>query len=128
VGTRDLSPWLAAPEGLAFLRDLGWAAVRRYSHDLVWRAARTLTERWGTPLEIDETSVGFMATVPLPGTLGRAPEDAARLRDALLFEDGIEIQVHAGHDRLWARISVHVYNDWDDIEKLGEAVARRAAG
>jgi isopenicillin-N epimerase len=127
VGTRDPSPWLAAPEGLAFLRDLGWDAVRRHNHDLVWRAARSLTERWGTTLEIDETSVGFMATVPLPGALGRVPEDAARLRDALLFEDGIEIQVHAGHDRLWARISVQVYNDWDDIEKLGEAIGQRAA-
>ena len=126
VGTRDPSPWLAAPDGLAFLRDLGWDDLRRHNHDLVWRAARTLTDRWGTPLEIDEVSVGFMATVPLPGALGRVPEDAARLRDALLFEDHIEIHVHAGHDRLWARISAQVYNDWEDVERLAEAVGRRA--
>ncbi|HYN08924.1 MAG TPA: aminotransferase class V-fold PLP-dependent enzyme [Vicinamibacterales bacterium] len=127
VGTRDPSPWLAAPEGLAFLRDLGWDDVRRHNHDLVWRAARTVTDRWGTTLEIDEASVGFMATVPLPSALGRTSEDAARLRDALLFEDHIEIQVHAGHDRLWARISVQVYNEWEDIERLAEAVLRRAS-
>jgi isopenicillin-N epimerase len=127
VGTRDLSPWLAAPEGIAFLRDLGWDDVRRYNHDLVWRAAQSLTKRWGTTFEVDERHVGFMATLPLPSPLGRQPEDAARLRDALLFEDGIEIQVHAAHDRLWARISVQVYNAWEDIEELGEAVSRRVA-
>ena len=126
VGTRDPSPWLAAPEGLAFIRDLGWNDLRRHNHDLVWRAARTLTDRWGTTLEIDEASVGFMATVPLPGALGRVPEDAARLRDALLFEDHIEIHVHAGHDRLWARISAQVYNEISDIERLADAVLRIA--
>lgn len=125
VGTRDPSPWLAAPEGIAFLRDLGWDAVRQYNHDLAWRAARTLTERWDTPLEIDESSVGFMATVPLPRSLGSLPQDAARLRDALLFEDRIEVQVHAGHDRLWTRVSAQVYNDWDDVEKLAAAITAR---
>ena len=77
-------------------------------------------------LEIDEASVGFMATLPLPASLGHTPEDAARLRDALLFEDHIEIQLHAGHGRLWARVSAQVYNDGDDIEKLGAAVSARA--
>jgi isopenicillin-N epimerase len=126
VGTRDPSPWLAAPEGLAFLRDLGWDAVRRHNHELAWHAARDLTRRWDTPLEIDEASVGFMATLPLPAALGHTAEDAARLRDALLFEDRIEIQLHAGHGRLWVRVSAQVYNDHDDIEKLGAAVSARA--
>jgi hypothetical protein len=84
-----------------------------------------LTDRWNTALEIDEASVGFMATVPLPASLGRRPEDAARLRDALLSEDGIEVQVHAAHDRLWARISAQVYNEWADMERLATAVAAR---
>jgi isopenicillin-N epimerase len=127
VGTRDPSPWLAAPEGLAFLHGLGWEDVRRYNHDMVWRAAQTLASRWDTPLAIDQASVGFMATVPLPAALGGTAADAARLRDALLFEDRIEIQVHAGHGRLWARVSIQVYNDWTDIERLAAAVAGRAA-
>ena len=126
VGTRDPSSWLAAPAGIAFLRDLGWDDVRQYNHDLAWRAARTLTGRWDTALEIDEASVGFMATVPLPHVLGSAPEDAARLRDALLFEDRIEVQVHAGHGQLWMRVCAQVYNDWEDIEKLASAVVARA--
>ena len=127
VGTRDPSPWLAAPEGLAFLRDLGWDAVRRHNHALAWHAARELTRRWDTPLEIDEASVGFMATLPLPAALGRAPDDAARLRDALLFEHHIEVQVHAAHDRLWARVSAQVYNDKADVDRLADAVSARVS-
>jgi isopenicillin-N epimerase len=126
VGTRDPSPWLAAPEGIAYLRDLGPGNVWRHNHDLAWRAARALTDRWCTTLGIDEAAVGFMATVPLPPSLGRTTDDAARLRDALLFDDRIEVQVHAAHDQLWTRVSVQVYNEWDDIERLGDAVARRA--
>jgi isopenicillin-N epimerase len=127
VGTRDPSPWLAAPAGLAFLSQLGVEDVRRYNHDLAWRAASHLTDRWGTTFECDEASVGSMVTLPLPDSLGATPEDAARLRDALLNDDDIEIQVHAGHGRLWARVSAQVYNDWSDIEQVADAVAHRAS-
>ena len=124
VGTRDPSSYLAAPEGLAMLRELGQPA-RDYMHDLAWRGARALCDRWGTTLGRDEASVGAMVTMPLPEAFGRTRADAVRLRDALLFEDGIEVALHAGYDRLWLRICAQVYNEWADIERLGDAVARR---
>jgi isopenicillin-N epimerase len=126
VGTRDPSPWLAAPAGLAFAAALGENAVRTYNHDLAWRAARELTARWNTPLERDEASVGSMATIPLPRSLGSTGEDAAALRDALLEEDRIEIQTYAGHGRLWTRLSAQVYNGWEDMDRLGDVIERRA--
>jgi isopenicillin-N epimerase len=126
VGTRDPSPWLAAPAGIAFLDELGLDAVRRYNHDLAWHAAESLTTRWQTPLEIRENHIGSMATIALPASLGSTADDALRLRNALLFEDGIEVQVHAGHGRLWTRVSAQVYNDEDDVARLGDAVERRA--
>lgn len=125
VGTRDPSPWLAAPAGLAFLEELGFERVRRYNHDLAWRAGQALSERWGTTLPCDESCVGSMVTVPLPHSLGATAADAARLRDALLEEDHIEVQLHAGHGSLWVRVSAQVYNDWTDIERLGDAIAGR---
>ena len=33
VGTRDPSAWLAAPDGIAFLEDLGFEDLRRYNHE-----------------------------------------------------------------------------------------------
>jgi isopenicillin-N epimerase len=123
VGTRDPSPWLAAPDGIAFLRELGAAAIWRHNHELAIGAARMLADRWGTRVEIDDRHLGFMAAVPLPVHLGTAPDQAARLRDRLLFDHAIEVQVHAACDRLWARISAQVYNEMSDYERLADAVA-----
>ena len=125
VGTRDPSPWLAAPVGLGLLQELDFDAVRRYNHDLAWRACQELTDRWGGAVERDEESVGSMVTVPLPKTLGCTPELASRLRDSLLDDDHIEIHVHARDGQMWVRVSAQVYNDWSDIERLSGAIERR---
>ena len=125
VGTRDPSAWLAAPEGIAFLQELGRDATWRFNHDLALRGATLLAQRWHTTLGVAGTDLGFMATVPLPEQLGDSAEDAATLRDALLFEDRIEVQVHASHGRLWARISAQIYLELSDIERLADAVAAR---
>jgi isopenicillin-N epimerase len=126
LGTRDPSPWLAAPEGVAFLNDLGADAVLGHNHSLAWEGGQRLCRQWGARIEIPESMVGSMVTVPLPDRLGSTPEDAARLRDALLFEDRIEVQVHAWKGRLWTRVSAQVYNEMDDIERLATAVGAKA--
>ena len=85
-----------------------------------------LAARWGTELGMTEGDVGTMVTLRVPASLGTAREDAMRLRDALLFEDRIELQVHAGHGQIWVRISAQVYNTMDEYERLGEVVRKRA--
>lgn len=125
VGTRDPSPHLAAPAGIAFLRELGADAVRAYNHGLAWEAAMLLGDRWGTSRGMPESMVGTMATFPLPERMGSTRDDANRLRDALLFEDRIEVQLHAWRSRLWVRVSAQVYNDLADVERLAQAVAAR---
>ncbi len=125
VGTRDPSPFLAAPEGIAFMRDLGLEAMRAYQHALARETGELLTRRWGTELDRPDSMVGAMITVALPSRAGATPEDAQRLRDRLLFEDAIEVQMHAWRDLLWARVSAQVYLEPSDIERLAEAVLRR---
>lgn len=125
VGTRDPSAFLAAPEALAFLEELGPERVRAYNHNLAWTGGRMLCGRWGTTLAAPECMIGTMATVPLPERLGSTGEDAARLRDALLYEHRIEVQLHAWRGRLWVRISAQIYNDEADVERLAAAVAER---
>jgi isopenicillin-N epimerase len=128
VGTRDPSPFLAAPEGIAFMRDLGVEAVQRWNHGLTWQAAQLLCRAWGTEHGIDERCTGTMATVPLPREMGSSPAEATGLRDALLDEDGIEVQLHAWGGRLWVRVSAQIYNEISDFERLAAAVARRRTG
>ena len=125
VGTRDPTNYLAAPEGIAFLRELGESSVYEHNHALVWEAANTLAELLGTQLGLEESMVAAMVTVPLPEELGATELDAERLRDALLFEDRIEVAVRARGGRLWARISAQVYNELGDYERLASALDRR---
>jgi isopenicillin-N epimerase len=84
-GTRDPSAALAAPAALAYMRELGDAAVRNYNHALAWRAGLLLSERLGVPLVQDESQIGTMTTVALPARAGTSDADAQRLRDALLL-------------------------------------------
>lgn len=126
AGTRDPSPWLAAPEGLAFMRDLGLDAMRAYNHRLAWDSARALAERWGVELPQDESMVGSMVAVPLPARFGTSPADALRLKDALLYEDGIEAQVLSHRDRVLWRISAQVYNEPADVERAARAFEKHA--
>lgn len=125
-GTRDPSPWLAAPAGIAFMRDvLGVAAMRGHNHRLAWSSACRLCKRWQQPWTTPEAMVGCMVTVPLPARFGPADAGTARrLRDALLWQHGIEVPVIARSDALWLRLSLQVYNDESDIERLAEAVDR----
>lgn len=126
-GTRDPSPHLAAPAALDFMRELGVEAVREYNHALAWHGARRLAELWQVPFETPESMIGTMATVALPPALGATADEAARLRDRLLFENRIEVQLHAWRGGLWVRISAQIYNEMADVERLGAAVLARRA-
>ena len=125
VGTRDPTPYLAAPHALDYMRELGVEQVQSYNHTLAWESGQWLAAHWHTSLTVPESLIGTMVTVPLPARFGSTSADAARLRDALLFEDRIEVQLHAWGGRLWTRVSAQIYNDTTDIERLAEAVARR---
>jgi isopenicillin-N epimerase len=125
TATIDPSAYLAAPEGIALLREWGFEACVEYMHTLAWEAAGMLTDCWRTTFAIPRAMVGAMVTVPLPLGAGTTDADAARLRLALLLEDRIEVQLHAWRGRLWARISAQIYNDRADIARLGDGVARR---
>ncbi len=122
VGTRDPSPYLAAPDAIQWMNELGFARVRTYNHHLVWEAATLLSESWGTKFLTPKTMIGSMATMPLPMYLGSTKEDANRLRDKLLFTSKIEVQIHPWHGQLWMRLSAQIYNETSDFEKLVEAI------
>jgi isopenicillin-N epimerase len=124
VGTRDPSPWLAAPAGFRFLADLGFADVRAWNHRLACDAATLLCARWGTARGVPDANIGTMCTVPAPQRFGGQLEDAARLRDALLLDHHIEVHVFAAWNRVWVRVSAQVYNEPSDIEKLAATVVQ----
>ncbi len=126
-GTRDPSPWLAAPDGLAFLQDLGLDAMREWNHRLAWDTARALAQHWGTAVPAPEQMYGSMVTLPLPERFGTTSAAADALKSGLLYEDAIETQIHAFQDRLWLRVAAQVYNDASDFARLRDAIDLRGA-
>jgi selenocysteine lyase/cysteine desulfurase len=63
-----------------------------------------------------------MVTVPLPAQFGSTPDDAASLRDVLLFEHHIEVHVGALMEQVCVRVSAQIYNDMSDVERLVKAL------
>jgi isopenicillin-N epimerase len=126
TATTDPTSFLAAPEGIAVLREWDFDACVSYMHALAWEAGHLLADRWGTTFGMPRELVGAMATVPLPQHLGTSDGDATRLRLSILLEDRIEVHMFAWRGRVWARVSAQVYNDRADIERLADAVARRS--
>lgn len=125
AGTRDASPFLAAPAGLAFLEWLGVDAARAHNHGLAWDTARAFSERWGTQVPGPEEMYGSMVTVLLPERVDAHPEAVQAIKDGLLYEDGIETQMHAFRGRACLRLAAQVYNEPSDFERLWECLARR---
>ena len=124
-GTRDPTPQLTAPAAIAYMRELGVEAVQSYNHRLAWQAGCAMAAHWNTKLLGSEDMIGTMVSVPLPQSLGSTPDEAKRLRDALLFQDNIEVQVYARRDRLHVRVSAQIYNEMTDVEHLIDAIDRR---
>jgi isopenicillin-N epimerase len=123
--TTDPTSYLAAPQGIAMLREWGFEDCLAYMHGLAREAADLLADEWGTTFEVPKGMTGSMVTVPLPESFGSTAEDAEQLRLAVLVEDRIEVAMHAWRGRLWARVSAHIYNERADVERLAAAVARR---
>lgn len=120
-GTRDPSPYLAIPAAIDFLEQVGLDRFRRHTHALAQYARQRLVELTGqTPIVPDSPDwYGCMAHVPLP------PGDAAALQHQLWAEDGIEVPIVSWNDRRWIRVSCHLYNTRQEIDRLGEAVRKR---
>src|SRR5262245_55495880 len=70
TATIDPTSYLAAPEGIALLREWDFDACLAYMHGLAWEVAEILTDRWQTRFEIPREMIGSMVTVPLPATAG----------------------------------------------------------
>lgn len=125
VGTRDPTPHLCAPVAIACLQELGVERVYRYNHELAWQAGQLLAAAWKTALPAPENMVGTMVCVRLPDGAGASQQRANQLRDALWFDERIEVALHALHGALWVRASAQIYTELADIERLAQAVLAR---
>ncbi|MBT9504428.1 MAG: aminotransferase class V-fold PLP-dependent enzyme [Burkholderiaceae bacterium] len=115
-GTRDIAAALAVPAAIDFQQQHDWPAQRARCHALAGAVLRELGGRYGLPPIGRDDDWVQMVALPVPH------RDSEGLR-AALFARGIEIPVtqHAG--RCFVRLSVQVYNDGADMDRLLAALS-----
>jgi isopenicillin-N epimerase len=119
TATRDLSSWLSTPTALAFVDELGQAAIWAHNNALCARMAEELADTWGVTLPTPATARAALATLPTPGDV---PAERAAWLHAALQRRRIEVPCVPFAGRTWVRISAQVYNHPDEYRALGRAV------
>jgi isopenicillin-N epimerase len=121
MGTRDLSPFLAAPFAFELLDEFGGSAVLAHNHELVRWAAQHVSAQWDTEFTTADSMLGAMATVRLPARLGATEVDARRVR-AELLDAGFDVPVADTPVGLTTRLAAQIYCERDDFARLADAV------
>lgn len=128
-GTRDPSAYLAIPAATEFMESVGLENFRARAHWLAQYARQKLTELTGLePIVPDgPTWYGSMAHCPLPPpkTAPAAGDCADQtcpvsnpLQHTIWRELGIEVPIVDFRGRRYIRVSCHLYNDTEQIDRL----------
>jgi isopenicillin-N epimerase len=126
LGTRDPAACLAVPAAIRFLEAYGLARFRDATHALC-REARCLLETvTGCRALVPDSPAwyGSMITIPLPagGPRRAQPNAVDPLQQALWDGHRIEVPVFDWHDARYLRVSCHLYNAFDDLQRLADAL------
>jgi isopenicillin-N epimerase len=121
TGTRDPSPFLAIPAGIACHQRLGGGALMTRNAALAREAAQLLAKAWGTAILGPEGAFAAMVTVRLPASAG-PPESALGVQRRLQRQHNIAAAIVAQAGALWVRIAAQAYNERSDYERLAAAL------
>lgn len=126
LGTRDPAPFLAVPNAIRFLEDIGLDAFREHGHKLAKIVRDRLTNDWQVDALIpDDTAwYGTMITIPLPpGPILRPkPQSWDPLQVALWERYRIEAPIMDWNGRRHLRVSCHAYNTREELDLLFAAL------
>ncbi|ESN94212.1 hypothetical protein HELRODRAFT_164009 [Helobdella robusta] len=132
-GTADTTQFFVSKSALDFYEDIGGhESISKYCTSLIEQSANMLVKKWNTqhfPLP-DDMKAPFMRIIRLP-TLAKFPitpnkenftEDVSDIMSHLWDEFKIQTVCIKMYNKAWIRLSVNVYNTFEDYEKLGDAI------
>jgi len=125
-GTLDPAANLSVPEAIRFLEHVGLDKFRSQCHTLAQYAGWRLQQEFGAvPLATDKT-YGTMLTLCLPqvAPADRRPGAPHPLQTRLAEEYQIEVPFIEWQDRVHVRVSCHLYNTPEHIDRLVDALRR----
>jgi isopenicillin-N epimerase len=119
-GTDDFTGWLAAPAGIAMLRELGVERVRAHNAALAHYGQQVVAKALGVAVDDPEPSPLAMRLIPLPAGLGATLADSGRIESAIREQLSTELAVNSRHGVGLLRIAAQIYNTPADFERLAE--------
>lgn len=115
-GTRDVSPFLTVPTGIAWQREFEWDEVRQRCHIELREFLDRMHTLLGTePIYADDTWYAQLAVITLP------EGDHSNLKERLM-DRGIEIPVTQHENRTFVRVSMQGYVTQSDLGALEHAL------
>ncbi len=131
LGTRDPAPFLAVPAAITFLEKVGLEEFRNWTHQLAQYARQRLERLFGTKCWVPESQdwYGSMIAVPLPASDVKKSKPNAMhpLQQQLWERHQIEIPIPECCGQSFIRVSCHLYNTRDEIDRLIEALTNLRA-
>ncbi|XP_051880490.1 uncharacterized protein LOC127574962 isoform X2 [Pristis pectinata] len=126
TGLKDYTAILALHTVLDFWESVGVQRIQGYIKDLMSQAVDLLVNRWKTGLLAQRGMFGSMACVRLPECLLKDNyanyEHAEIIQNVLYSQYNIEVPIKALGGRLYVRISIHIYNELKQYQKLADAI------
>lgn len=123
TGTKDPSPFLCAPAGLAFHRRLGGRALMERNKALAWAGAVIAAGRTGLAIPAPREMYAALVPLVLPKRLGSGPKAAAKVHKALQARK-VEVPVFPVGSELFLRLSAQAYNDLGDYAALARVIMK----
>lgn len=127
IGTRDPSGFLAVSTAIDFMEQYGLEKFRTQTHAMAQSFRQRMVELTGLEPFVPNSSEWFgpMTAVPLPKLNGEIPVQGQRdpLQNALWDRYKIEIPVVHWHTHRLLRVSCHLYNTDEHLDRLLSAVS-----
>lgn len=118
-GTRDITPWHLLPLNCDFLESIGYEALRRRHHELSESVGHEIDQIGGLQLitSRERSQFGGITSFQIPTGI-----DGQSVRQRLWEDHRIEINVLDWNNQQFLRVSTHIYNTFDEIERLAKGL------